>query len=57
VDREKPVERCYRIVLRSLPVGPGAVPEVVRLKALLKAALRSYGFRCVEVVEESNDRS
>lgn len=36
----------YQIVMRSLPVE---VDETVRLKRLLKAALRRYGFKCLRV--------
>jgi hypothetical protein len=38
---------CY--VLRIVPVGAArwsSVPESVRLRRLLKAMLRRYGFRC-----------
>src|SRR5262249_19602641 len=41
-------ERCdYRIVLRPLA---SSVAEAIRLKAVLKYALRVAGFRCVSVV-------
>ena len=48
---QRPEGRTYKIVLRSLPATPGSVPEQQRLKALLKSALRRFGFRCVEVSE------
>ena len=38
----------YHLRLRA---EPGMVPAVVRLRRFLKAALRSYGLRCVEVRE------
>lgn len=37
---------CYIIHLR--PEGDGPPPEI-RLKRLLKAALRSFGLRCVDL--------
>lgn len=38
------------LVLRPLSYGHAAsVPTEVRLRKLLKAALRAYGFRCVSV--------
>jgi hypothetical protein len=39
----------FNVVLTALP-GWG-VPAVVRLRRFLKAALRAYGLRCIEVVE------
>lgn len=47
--------RTYKIVLRSLPATPGSVPEAQRLKGLLKVALRSFGFKCVEVSADSHE--
>lgn len=38
----------YRIVLEA---ELQAVPEIVRLRQLLKLGLRSFGFRCVDVQE------
>jgi hypothetical protein len=42
----------YRLILVSTPGPP--LP-VLRLRALLKASLRVYGLRCVEVEEISAD--
>jgi hypothetical protein len=39
----------FTIVLRALPRH--AVPPACRLRRLLKAALRVYGFRCVDICE------
>ena len=38
----------YRLKLRAMPDD---VPAVIRLRGLLKVALRSFGMRCVEVKE------
>jgi hypothetical protein len=38
----------YRLVIRS---EPSSVPEVVRLRRLLKVLLRCLCFRCEEVTE------
>jgi hypothetical protein len=38
----------YRLTLRPLP---GDVPPAIRLRAVLKRLLRSYGFRAVRVEE------
>ncbi len=43
----EPPRPMYRLTLEALP-GPAA-PEV-RLRRVLKALLRSYRFRCLEVV-------
>lgn len=37
------------ITLRSLPRKQFAAPAINRLRHLLKAALRIYGFRCEEI--------
>jgi hypothetical protein len=37
----------FEITLEALPTDDGA-PPVVRLRRFLKAALRSFGLRCVE---------
>jgi hypothetical protein len=34
----------YRLTLRSVP---SSIPAPVRLRRLLKALLRAYGFRCI----------
>jgi hypothetical protein len=44
----QPRER-YRLTLEALP--DGGAPAPIRLKRFLKAALRSYGLRCVDAVE------
>jgi hypothetical protein len=38
----------FRLVLRAVP---GGGPVEVRLRSLLKVALRAFGFRCVKVEE------
>ena len=38
----------YRLILRPLP---GSVLAVIRLRRVLKAFLRGYGFRCVSIEE------
>jgi hypothetical protein len=38
----------YQITLRP---EPGPVPAIVRLRKFLKAALRTYGLRCVDMAE------
>jgi hypothetical protein len=48
-DQGQPV---YRLTLRA---QPGAVPPVVRLRRLLKTALRSFGLRCLAVEEVRPD--
>jgi hypothetical protein len=46
---DKPGARpCFQLILRALP---RAVPTVVRLRRLLKAFLRCYGFQCVDACE------
>jgi hypothetical protein len=40
------IKPTYTITLEALPQ---AVPEIVRLRHLLKTSLRSFGFRCVAV--------
>jgi len=35
----------FTLVLQALPDG---VPAIIRLRRVLKAALRSYGLRCVQ---------
>jgi hypothetical protein len=35
----------------TLEAQPNAIPETVRLRRLLKLALRAFGFRCVSVKE------
>ena len=50
--RTGPPQPRYHLVLQALPDG---VPAPVRLRRLLKALLRGYGFRCLaaeEVVTE-----
>lgn len=42
-------EERYTIVV--VPVPGWGVPPIVRLRKFLKAALRSWGLRCVECVE------
>jgi hypothetical protein len=44
----------YTITLEALPQS---VPEIVRLRRLLKLALRQLGFRCVAVQALSSDQS
>jgi hypothetical protein len=41
----------YRPTFRAEPLRYGAPPPVVRLRRLLRVALRARGFRCVEVRE------
>jgi hypothetical protein len=43
VNKDKPT---YRLVLVAEGAGP---PPAVRLRRLLKSALRAYGLRCVRV--------
>lgn len=43
-----PTKTRYAIELRP---EPGDVPGIVRLRRLLKSALRGYGLRCVAVRE------
>ncbi len=38
----------YRLLIEALP---SEVPVVVRLRCVLKRLLRTFGFRCVEVLE------
>jgi hypothetical protein len=38
----------YRLTLRP---EPGDVPEMARLRRLLKALLRGYGLRCLSIEE------
>jgi len=46
---DKPYEQpCFQLILRALP---RAVPVMVRLRRLLKACLRCYGFQCVDACE------
>jgi hypothetical protein len=44
----------YRLTLRSEPL---AVPPIIRLRRLLKALRRAYGFQCLTVEEVSLDPS
>jgi hypothetical protein len=44
----KPDRAVYSLELRGEP-GNWRAPEVVRLRALLKTALRRFGFRCLSV--------
>jgi hypothetical protein len=39
----------FRVTLSALPAW--SVPAVLRLRRFLKAALRAYGLRCIEVIE------
>jgi hypothetical protein len=48
VSNPDPSQPVYRVVLRALP---DRVPAIVRLRGVLKALLRSYGFVCTEAVE------
>ncbi len=43
----KPAEK-YTLTIESTPDN---VPAINRLRRLLKALIRAYGFRCLEVVE------
>ena len=42
-------------VVTFKPTPGGANPPEVRLRLLLKAALRGYGLRCVRVIEREED--
>lgn len=44
----------YRVDLRALPSD---IPEAIRLRRFLKAALRSYGFRCVAVEQNGTAKA
>ena len=44
-----PQQPNYRLTLRVVPGHAG--PPIVRLRRLLKAALRAYGLRCVQLEE------
>ena len=50
-----PESARYRVELRA--VGPDDVPVVIRLRRLLKVALRAFGLRAVKVeqVEPAGD--
>ena len=39
----------FRITLKSVEPTPTGRPALMRLKGLLKVALRSFGFRCVNI--------
>jgi hypothetical protein len=42
----------FAVTLQALP-APGGPPAIIRLRRFLKAALRSYGLRCVECREHA----
>ena len=44
----EPSQPDFRLVLRPRPGGP---PPIIRLRRLLKAALRAFGLRCLRVEE------
>jgi hypothetical protein len=44
----RPTSERYELVLRA---EPWSVPAIIRLRRLLKLALRSFGLRCVELKE------
>ena len=48
--RPKPTDRQteYHLILRPQGDGP---PPWVRMRRLLKAALRTYGFKCMDIIE------
>jgi hypothetical protein len=50
-DPQRPVFRVRLVAM------PSDVPAAVRLKRFLKAALRGYGLRCVEALEEPRANS
>lgn len=41
----------YTLILEPVAQGPWRTPPLLRLKALLKAALRGYGLRCTSATE------
>lgn len=45
------------VELSPMPSGPGAPDASIRLRRLLKIARRAFGFRCVEVREQSTIRT
>ncbi len=44
------MKTCYRLKITAEPRG---VPPEIRLRRFLKTALRVFGLRCTEVLEES----
>ena len=46
--KQPDLAKRYTLVLRSLP---SAVPSIIRLRRLLKTALRVYSLRCTDVIE------
>ncbi len=45
---QPPDQPTFRLTLRAVPPKPGDPPPDRRMARLLKAALRSYGFRLIE---------
>jgi hypothetical protein len=41
----------YHLTLEPVAQGPWRTPPLLRLRALLKAALRGYGLRCISATE------
>jgi hypothetical protein len=50
--KRPPPQAVYTVTLQPTGDGP---PPIVRLRKLLKAALRSYGLRCVECREVATE--
>lgn len=48
METGKPSKPTFNLTLEAMPGGP---PPIIRLRHLLKAALRAYGFRCLQCVE------
>lgn len=40
----------------TIEAAPGPTPAIARLRRLLKALLRSFGFRCVSVQQSRPDQ-
>ena len=42
-------DQIITIKLRDTAQNTGAIPQIVRLRRLIKVAIRSFGFRCVSI--------
>ena len=54
-DDEMSADEIITIRLRDTAQNKGALPQIVRLRRLIKAAIRSFGFRCVSIEVKQSD--
>jgi hypothetical protein len=53
-DAGGPDPPTYRLTIKA---QPDEAPPVIRLRQVLKRLLRSFAFRCVEVMELKDDKA